>query len=299
MEGEQSLSPLSRLPRIGFSGNLNGKPYTPGANREQASEFSPLSRSLTCEGAQDSPALNSRNTHPSKSLTPAQHLLFWRVAAAGGQVLVKSIHPVPQPALRRALEHTGLVVQRQVLDSLTGRHASSLQITSRGWEWAQGNMDGPFANSPGSAETLSILLQSLSKFLERENLRLADLFAGSQSPTQSGGLEEPHTLCEEFEDRLDTPAEMIDASIVRQIVTLASGCADVAISLRSLRRLLDIHRIDLEASLRRLHRDGRIELMRTPNFHAMSEEDRQAVLFDDSGNPVHKVKLSRELEIAG
>lgn len=201
--------------------------------------------------------------------------------------------------MRRSLEQTGLVIQSQVLDPLTGRYASCMEVTPRGWEWAEQNMGGTFANSPTASETLSVLLSTLSDFLHQKGLRLADLFACKNSETISDALEDPETLLEAADDRLDTPAEMIDAGIVRQILTLSCGRSDVTIPLRSLRRLLDIHRIDLDDSLRRLHRTGRIEFMRTPNPDAMPGEDQEAVLYDEHGNAVHKVKLARQLEIAG
>lgn len=231
-------------------------------------------------------------------LSPAQRLLFWRIAAGGGCVWVGAIHPVPPPALRRALENSGLVIQKQVLDPLTGRQATQLEITDRGWKWAEANMGGTFSNSPGAAETLSVLLEKLSAFLRIHDLQVTELFtAASAAPPGPAAREEPDSLVEAIDDRWDTPAEMIDAGLVRQIVTLTSGRPEVPIPLRNLRRLLDIHQRQWEESLRRLQRSGRIELLPATNLQAISVEDREAAFFDEQGNPVLHVQLTHQLAI--
>lgn len=243
--------------------------------------------------------LKIRNNSRFTTLSPAQRLLFWRVAAAGGSVLVKSIYPPPKPALRRSLEQTGLVTQEQAPDPLNGRCSSRIRITSDGWAWAHEHMGGDFPNSPAASETLSLLLQAVAKFLRNHDLQAVDVLTCKDfPPKESIALEEPDTLFERFDPRLDTPTQMIDAGIVRQIVTLTSGRADVPIPLRSLRRLLDIHRPELDDALLRLHREERIELIAAPNPRAVSDEDRKAALFDQNGSPVHHVKLARQLEVA-
>lgn len=212
---------------------------------------------------------------------------------------MESIRPVPKSALRRGLVHAGLVTQEPVPDPLTGSHSLRMEITPLGWEWAQENLGGPFADSPATAETLALVLQAIARFLKREHLRASDLFACQANRPLAPRGEEFDGLFEMASDpRLDTPAQMIDAGIVRQLVTLSSGRVDVPIPLRSLRRLLDIRRQELDASLRRLQQEGRIEWTSAPHAHAVSQEDHEAALLDEYGSPVHHVKLARQLEVA-
>jgi len=257
------------------------------------------------------PDLKTSNLSPDDDLRPAQRLLFWRIAASGGRLWLKSLTPVPKPAVRRGLEHRRLIAQERARDPQTGRDATRLEITPKGWNWARTNMRGPFAATPAAAETLSVLLETISRFGESRGLLPRDLLVQSeaveQKPRPNGHAHHqraeetlPNGPDEAFEAEFepDPPSQMIDAGIVRQIVTLVSGRSGVGVPLTRLRRQMEIDREELDESLQRLRSEGRIELVPRRDLGKLTAEDRAAALLDEQGKPYHEVQLAPHFDVA-
>jgi hypothetical protein len=159
---------------------------------------------------------------------------------------------------RHELARRHLITTRKV-----GR-AFAHELTDKGWNWCADELAGPTppqARSAGGA--LYAVLAGLNRYLERTNLKLADVFL-------------PATAAREVEPEPEGPAaeERIRAAYRR----LARAHGDW-VSLTDLRSLLpDLDRHEADAALRRMSRTPRVNIVPAANQKMLTALDRAAAV---------------------
>lgn len=164
---------------------------------------------------------------------------------------------------RRELEHLGYVTTRK-----GARGAVVLELTDRGWRACHDQLTaGPPPQARSLGNTLYTLLAGLSRFLDRSELRLADVFSHVETDVvagPSGG---------EAADQVDVDQRIRQA--YRKLVSRPRGW----VGLVDLRRQLDgISDQAVDAALTAMFRSQRANLVPESNQKALTDEDRRAAV---------------------
>ncbi|MEM1296353.1 MAG: hypothetical protein AAGH89_13380 [Verrucomicrobiota bacterium] len=190
-------------------------------------------------------------------LDPAQRLLLWRLIARGGSCWQKHLHPVPSPEQRAPLESSRLI------KTTRERGGNFIEVTDRGWAWAEDNMGCTFsAQSTVTAETLRLVLENMADCMERYQLPLAEVFRPEV------GLEE---------------------AIRGAYQKLSQGRRNVRVRLADLRESLGKPKHMVDDVLSRMIKGKQLTLLRMDDPKKVEEADRQAAFKTPSGTELHLI----------
>jgi hypothetical protein len=211
-------------------------------------------------------------TQAQKNATK-QALAMWALLGEGGAAYGGMLKPAIEKAEREALAREGLVeVEKRE------RGAFWIEVTDKGWDWAEQHLNSPVAETKYSSIVLQAWLSRLQSFLKAQDLRLSHVLA---SPL----------------DKPSPPARESDSNDLRQRIRSAyheiAGGFDRRVLLRDLRpRLNDVDRGLVDATLMQMLRDQEISLMQLDYRPDVSGEDHAAAL--QIGNePRHLIWISK------
>ncbi|MEO0448372.1 MAG: hypothetical protein AAF191_20095 [Verrucomicrobiota bacterium] len=191
-----------------------------------------------------------------------------------------------------------------------------MALTEQGWEWAEANMGGAFAQTPEAARTLSAVLSAVNQFLRQEGLGVEEVFGrrdGERRGTsfvlsrvsESADLPFPFPVSTQevpdFEDSpeftAEVPAPMLEASLLRHLATLSLGDPETSLSLSEFRKGIEMERDQVDEALLRLHQEGKVELTMPSDLRDLSESDRESAVVSEQGVPYHLVRLAGEFHL--
>lgn len=155
------------------------------------------------------------------------------------------------------------LLRRHLITSRKVGRAFAHELTDKGWNWCADELAGSAPQRAGSGgRALYAVLAGLDRYLERTNLKLADVFLPATYAAPEPEPEEPDV------------ADLIRAAYRR----LARAHGDW-VSLTDLRALLpDVDRGEVDAALRRMSRTPRVNIVPAANQKALTAEDRAAAV---------------------
>ena len=217
---------------------------------------------------------NSAPRTQSQRNAAKQALAIWALLGEGGAAYGGTLKPEIGKAEREALNRDGLVdVEKRA------RGAYWLEVTDKGWNWAEQNLAAPLPEKAfGGAFVLRAWLSRLEGFLKAKDLRLSDLLVAQP-------------------EKSPDPPEMPDHAELRQRIRNAyhdvAGGFDRRVLLRDLRPKLNVvDRGLVDATLMQMLRDQEISLMQLDYRPDVSGEDHTAALH--IGNePRHIIWISK------
>jgi len=183
------------------------------------------------------------------------------------------IKPKLYPKERQQLVDAGL------LELEKRGQAEHVRATDVAWDWAGAHLDATMPKSPHAKIVLENLLATLSEFLPKNELALADLvLAGRASPASSVAHEESGNA-------------HVRKRILAAIADIAGGASKKRVRLSQLReRLGDVPRERLDQELLEMQAAHRLVLYRLDNPVEVTPADQHAAVLV-AGNPRHLVYL--------
>lgn len=147
-----------------------------------------------------------------------------------------------------------------------------LSLTAQGWAWCDRELTADLPPRPGSGGgALYAVLRGLHRYLEREGLRLADLFAAGPAASAPAPAPAPAPAAPPVTGDLEERIRLAYGK-------LASRPGDW-VSLTNLRPLLGgAERQEVDAALRRLSRTRQATLVPQANQKVLTRADREAAI---------------------
>ena len=219
----------------------------------------------------------------SHAIKPIERLFLWRLAVTdGGWLSDKGLKPALEAAARKRLESAGLIETTKQRNPETGRDASFITLTDKGWATLGASLDGDLTTrTPAGTEVLRLLLLRLKTFLDHRDLSLGDLFApGETEPTADGPTADARANGD------------IAGRVASAYLALSGGEANVRVRLADLRRAVaTVPRTELDRALFDLEANGEASLYRLDNPNEIGPEDREAALRTPLGEERHIIYL--------
>ncbi len=219
----------------------------------------------------------------STALKPIQRLVLWRLVVSGGMAWQEDLPLKLNPNDRNKLVQVDLIEIIKEKSPETGRQATKLVMTDRGWNWCSENMSGDFGKSPAGGVTLGLLLERLNKFLDEHQFSLAEVFWESPPP-----IEEP--VPEDSAASVHGDAGLA-GQIERAYYQISGGQANVRVLLADLRPHLNGSREEQDAALARMEREGILTLYSRNNPREITDADRAAAYRTQAGTENHLIYL--------
>ncbi len=216
---------------------------------------------------------------------PMQQLVLWRLAVSdeGGEFL-KDFESDIKPTKRNPLEREQLIDVEKRTSPKTGRAATYLKLTDKGWAWCQNHLGEEFK----SRSLLSTpILQRLLGLMRVH-------FEGSEHATSFGQFVSQarrQASATKSSGNGHTSADADLADIIRRTCReLANGQSNVRVRLADLRgRLPESSRSAVDQKLLEMEQAGELSLYRLDNPQEIQDADRDAVLHTATGNERHIV----------
>lgn len=226
-------------------------------------------------------------------IKPLERLFLWRLAVSDGGWLSgkEEAKPKLSRAARKRLESIGLIDVTQQKRPTTGRQASFMTLTDKGWAFLADSLDGDLkVNTNAGTEILRLLLLKLKSHLDRRGLSLGDLFTTDEPrPAAESETTEPATI--PIRSSVDGDGDLARL-VARAYQRLSGGESNVRVRLRDLRRdLASIPRADLDRALFDLEARGEASLYRLDNPNEIGPADREAVLRTSLGEERHIIYM--------
>ncbi len=170
---------------------------------------------------------------------------------------------------REKLVKAGLIEVGSTKNAVTKRRSMTFGLTDRGWAWAGDELARDLPSGHQGQGPLYAILNGLARYLDRNQLVLADVFGRTTSPAPT-----------------ETSLADLESRVRGAYVTLADR-PGAMVKLADLREhLLDVPRSDLDMELKRLVRARRILLEPNDNAADVTARDRDAAL-PLGGEPNH------------
>lgn len=242
-------------------------------------------------------------------LESQQKLLLWLLAVQDdGSVFLKDIKLSFNPATKRKqLHHVGLTEESKAKHPATGRSATKIQLTDKGWEWCQDHLHEKIeTKSTSTPAILSGLLNALGRFFANQDdcNSLGELFALARptSTNNSSGEESPQaapgtasisasTMSTDSNTQAANPKQ-ISNDLLKACQELSQDQPNVRIRLKDLRPFLTQYsRTEVDAVLTDLQQQGRLQLWRLDDPSEMTDLDREAAITSEIGTEQHIIYL--------
>jgi hypothetical protein len=205
-------------------------------------------------------ATNSAPKTQSQRNAAKQALAIWALLGEGGAAYGGMLKPEIGKAEREALSREGLVEVEKKM-----RGAYWLEVTDKGWNWAEQNLAVPLPEKAfGGAFVLRAWLARLQGFLKAKDFRLSDVLVAQS---------------DKLPDKPDVPNHAELRQRIRSAYHDIAGGFDRRVLLRDLRpQLKDIDRAIVDAALMQMLHDQEISLMQLDYRPDVSGDDHAAAL---------------------
>ena len=202
----------------------------------------------------------------SATLTPQQTLVLWNLLGRGGEAWKKHLRPKLKPGDQKTLKAAKIIAVERRRDERTRRRGDWIEVTDKGWAWANDHLASPLPTKTQSAgPILQLWLFHLQGFLRREGRALADVIATPTKPMSPHG---PVVSPTALENRIKSA--YLDAS---------AGSWNKRVRLSELRTLLGVvQRADLDNALMRMQQGGTLVLYPLDNPQEITAADRDAAV---------------------
>lgn len=221
---------------------------------------------------------------------PMQSLLLWSLAVKQGTAWLADLKgALADKSKRTSLIRAGLIVEQKRPRVRVGKRtvrAIQLTLEDKGWAWLADHPHAPISQSKAAADVLQAMLGIIAVHLERNRLALADFMlpAGTESTAPSPGDSPPARNAEP-----DAPlSELLESRIADAYAELAHHRSAARVRLADLRRRLsDLSHEQVNSTLQKMTREGRVVLNRLDNPLEITAEDEAAKLVNGLGDPRH------------
>lgn len=261
-------------------------------------------------------------------LESLQKLLLWLLAVQDdGSMFLNEMKLSLKPASKRKeLHRAGLTEEFKAKNPATGRSATKIQLTDKGWEWCQDHLHEKIETTSRSTPAiLSGILNALGRFFANQDdcNSLGELFAlarpasttncsgvgggeecsqaapstssisaatiSSDSNTQAANTQAANT--QESNPQSTNPRQ-ISSDLLEACQKLSRDQPNVRIRLKDLRPLVSQHpRTAVDAVLADLQQQGRLQLWRLDDPSEMTDLDREAAIKSEIGTEQHIIYL--------
>jgi len=207
--------------------------------------------------------IQSRRKTMSNTPQPIQVLFLWNLIFTGGEGFKQDLKPELKPASKRKeLIQWGLI-QEEKRKNKKGSQALYIQVTEKGWKWANDNITADFSKrSTASGPALAALLSRLNNYLNQHQLSLAEIL----------GLLNNNLA--ENEPEMDLEQRIKDAYF-----KVSGGKWNVRVHLHELRQNLpDISRQSLDQKLLDMQKHEKLVLYNMDDVRHIRPEDEAAAI---------------------
>ncbi|KPA13282.1 hypothetical protein MHK_006507 [Candidatus Magnetomorum sp. HK-1] len=194
---------------------------------------------------------------------PLQVLFLWNLIFTGGEGFKQDLKPELKPASKRKELIKWGLIQEEKRKTKKGSQALYIQLTEKGWKWANDNITAEFSNrSTASAPALAALLSRLNNYLNQHHLSLAEIL----------GLLNSDPVANEPE--IDLEQRIRDA-----YYQISDEKWNVRVHLHELRQSLpDISRESLDQKLLDMQKQEKLVLYNMDDVRNIRPEDEDAAI---------------------
>jgi len=229
---------------------------------------------------------------------PMQSLLLWSLAANRGSAWLADLKStLADKSKRMSLIHAGLILEEKRPRVRAGKRtvrAVQLTLEDKGWAWLADHPHAPVSQSKAAADVLQALLGMIAVHLERNRLALADFMTPDAAEAPLPSVAEPLPAQVKTPQRFNAEepneslSELLESRIADAYAELAHHRSASRVRLADLRRRLpDLTREQVNATLQKMTREGRVVLNRLDNPLEITAEDEAAKLLTGLGDPRH------------